>query len=82
MPTNSKIRWREVASSNVRRIGWPATGEPLLLVTYKSGKTYGYFGVSRQRAVALAHRRRLWNRSIGKYVNRVIKPNYEGVVIR
>lgn len=70
------IRWREVDSSNVQAIGWSSTGEPLMLVRYKSGKVFGYSPVSRQRAVALAHRRRLWGKSIGKYVNQVIKPNY------
>jgi hypothetical protein len=53
-----------------------------MLVRYKSGKTYGYTGVSRQRAVALAFRRRLWGRSIGKYVNQVIKPHFDACLIR
>jgi hypothetical protein len=73
------IRWRKVESSNVEAVGWPSTGEPLLLVRFKSGRTYGYAGVSRQRAVALAYRRRLWDRSVGAYINRIIKPQFRAV---
>lgn len=70
------IRWREVPSSNVRAVGWPSTGEPLMLVRFKSGKVYGYSGCSRQRAVALAYRRKLWDRSIGSYINNRIKGKF------
>lgn len=76
------IRWREVDSSNVKRIGWPSTGEPLMLVEFKNGRIYGYEGVSRQRAVALVHRRRLWNGSIGQYMNKRVKPRFTVVEIR
>jgi hypothetical protein len=76
-----EIRWRRVTSSNVMAVGWPSTGEPLMLVAYRSGKVYGYSPVSRQRAVALAYRVALWGRSIGKYLNTVIKPDYEAVLI-
>ena len=66
---------RQVESSNVRWIGWPKTGEPMLVVQFESGR-YAYLGVSRQRCVAVVRAK-----SVGQYVNRVIKPNFEVVKI-
>jgi len=72
------IRWRLTPdSSNIRAIGWPVSGEPLMLVMVKSGKIYGYPGVTRQRAVALAYREKLWSKSIGQYFNQMIKSNFD-----
>lgn len=86
------ITWRPVTSNNVVQVGWPDAGqitinaqwrevcgyEPkLLLVRFKNGKCYGYLGVSRQRAVYMATR----CASVGSYVNRMIKPNFECVRI-
>jgi len=68
------VRW--VKSSNVDWVGWPETGEPLMLVKYKGDGIYGYIGVSRQRAVAAAV-----YPSTGEYINRIIKPHYEVVRI-
>ena len=67
-----KAYW--VTSSNVALVGYPKSGEPLMLVRYKSGKTYGYLGVPRQRVVAAAHAE-----SVGEYVSRKIKPHYKVV---
>lgn len=61
-----------VVSTNVSFIGYPETGEPLLLVRYKSGKTYGYLGVPRQKVVSAAHAP-----SVGEYIARKIKPHYK-----
>jgi hypothetical protein len=68
------IRTRRVESSNIVWVGWPETGEPLMLVRYRSGSIYGYLGVSRQRAVAAAN-----YPSTGEYINQHIKPYYEVV---
>lgn len=66
------ITWRKVTSSNVAAIGWPSTGEPLMLVRYKNGHVYGYTGVSRQRAVAIVY----LVKSVGRYMNIVVKPMF------
>lgn len=73
-------------SSNVVWVGRPRGGEPLMLVKYKTrgvapmehhkSRTYGYVGVSRQRTVAAIHAE-----SVGKYINRKIKPNHRLVEI-
>lgn len=68
------VNWRLVDSSNVEAIGWPISGEPLMLVRYKSGHTYGYIGVSRQRAVAAAY-----YPSVGHYINARVKGHFEPV---
>jgi hypothetical protein len=68
---------REIHSSNVEWIGWPKTGEPLMIVQYNGGGRYGYIGVSRQKAVAASYAP-----STGGYLNRVIKPNYKAVRLR
>lgn len=56
-------------SSNVSAIMWTKDG---MIVTFKSGSAYLYKGVSRQRAVACA-----LATSVGRYINKVIKPNFE-----
>jgi hypothetical protein len=61
-------------SSNVELVAWDAEGN--LYVQYRSGGKYKYQGVSRQRAVAVA-----LAPSVGQYVNKKIKPNYDCVKI-
>lgn len=63
--------WRDVESSNVKRIGWCREG---MLVQFKSGAQYLYRGASRQRAVAAARAT-----SVGAYINRNVLPNYEAL---
>jgi hypothetical protein len=71
------VNWRLIdGSTNVHEIGWPASGEPLMLVRYMSGKTYGYIGASRQLAVAAANAK-----SVGKFINKRVKPKYKAVEI-
>ena len=72
-----KINARNVNSSNVEWIGWPQTGEPLLLVQFTGGARYAYLGVSRQKAVAVAY-----GRSVGESINKRIKPHHEVVKLR
>jgi len=68
---------RYVHSSNIDWVGWPADGEPLMLVKFRSGDIYGYIGVSRQRVVAAAQAL-----SVGKYINKSIKPFHEAAKIK
>ena len=80
--SEEKISWHEIApnSSNVSSIGWLEEikiDPKLLLVLFRSGKCYGYLGVSRQRAVWMATK----CDSLGTYINRTIKPNFEVVRI-
>lgn len=49
----------------------------LLLILFKDGTCWGYLGVSRQRAVWMATQ----CLSVGSYVNRVIKTQFEAVRI-
>jgi hypothetical protein len=72
-----KLQGRLIKSSNIDWIGWPVTGEPMLVVQFKGGGRYAYLGVSRQRSVALAH-----HASSGKYINERIKPHFEVVKLR
>jgi hypothetical protein len=58
-------------SSNVTYVGWQ---DDALIVWFKSGGLYRYEGVSRQRAVACA-----LSKSVGGYINRVIRPRFEAV---
>jgi hypothetical protein len=67
---------RYVESSHIDYIGWPVSGEPLMLVRFKSGELYGYIGVSRQRAVAVANAK-----SPGRYLAREIKPKFKAMKI-
>lgn len=69
------ITWRNVASSNVRRVGWfkPIGAWPRgMVVQYHSGVHYAYFDVSRQRAVACAY-----YPSVGGYINKRVKPHFK-----
>jgi len=71
---------RIVASTNIDWVGWPKSGEPLMVVSFKHGGRYAYLGASRQQAVALAYAAEHTKlESVGKYLNRVIKPQYEAV---
>lgn len=59
-----------VSSSAIARIGYdPADSK--LVVTFNSGRSYAYFGVSRQRFTAFEAAD-----SKGRYFNRAIKDNY------
>jgi hypothetical protein len=71
------VNSRIVDSSNVESVAWPTTGEPLMIVRYKGGGLYGYYPVSRQRAVAAAY-----YPSTGKYINDRIKPNFKAVKLK
>lgn len=66
------VEWRKVESSNVDYVGWDKVRN--MYVIYKSGKTYAYLNVSRQRAVAC-----VYAKSVGTYINQKIKPSF-GVV--
>lgn len=59
----------EVVSSNVAKIGWK---EQTLVIMYQNGSTYAYWGVEETIYQALKEAE-----SKGKYVNRVIKADYE-----
>lgn len=73
-----KFNVRRIESSNIDWIGWPQTGQPLLVVQFKGGETrYAYIGVSRQRAVACAYAK-----SSGEYLNHRIKPFFEAFKLR
>lgn len=68
---------RLIESSNVRWIGWPESGEPLLVVEFEGGGRYAYLGVSRQKAVAASYAP-----STGGYLAKKIKNKYEVVKLR
>ena len=68
-PQDVFVIFRIVESSNVRRVGWDVFGN--MYVTYLTGNTYVYFGVSRQRAVAAAYAP-----SVGQFINRRIKGRF------
>jgi hypothetical protein len=70
-PNNKVHGYRIDDSSNVRYVGWR---DGYMLVWFKSNTLYRYEGVSRQRAVACA-----LAKSVGAYINKKIKPNYEAV---
>lgn len=81
--TRSEPRWRLdtdvyrgyaiTDSSNVQWVGWTKDDDPFkMIVVFKSGATYAYSMVSRQRVVACARAK-----SVGEYINRVIKPGRE-----
>lgn len=61
---------RRVQSSNISWVGWPQAAEaaPMMVVQFVDGSRYIYFGVSRQRANAVARAK-----SSGEYLNRKIK---------
>lgn len=60
-------------SSNVDAVIWVPGG---MIVRFHGGAAYLYKGVSRQRAVAAARAK-----SVGTYINRVIKPQFEALKI-
>lgn len=72
-----QIITRKIESSNIEWIGWPKSGEPLMIVQFKGGGRYAYLGVTRQRAVAAS-----WATSTGKYINERIKPHHKVVKLR
>jgi hypothetical protein len=72
-----KLHIRRVASSNIDWIGWPVSGEPLLIVQFLDGGRYGYLGVTRQKAVAMANAK-----STGRYFHANVKTKYKPVKIR
>jgi len=72
-----KLNIRRLDSSNIDWIGWPVSGESLMVVNFKDGSRYGYVGVSRQRAVAMAY---AW--SSGSYLAMYIKPFYKVYQLR
>lgn len=71
--SDSTITWRDVESSNVLRVGWGRNG---MFVKFRSGRTYYYRGVSRQRAVAMAYAP-----SVGHYLNTKIKPHFTSSIV-
>jgi len=64
------VKWKPVDSSNVTEVGWDR--HQGMYVEFRSGAKYLYHGVTRQRAVACA-----MAPSVGSYINKKIKPNYE-----
>jgi hypothetical protein len=75
------IEWREVESSNVRRVGWVKGNRKGMFIQYKSGDIYCYPDATRQQAVAVAHAAKLTKRgSVGSYVNR-IKKHYRALKV-
>lgn len=70
---------RRVESSNIDWIGWPQSGKaaPMMVVQFKDGSRYIYFGVPRQRANAVARAK-----SSGEYLNKKIKPKYQVMKVR
>lgn len=68
---------RHIESSNVEWIGWPVSGEPLMIVEFQGGGRYAYIGVTRQQAVAAS-----WATSTGQYIAKRIKPNFKVVKLR
>jgi len=71
-PADVFVNFRLVDSSNVDRVGWDKARN--MYVRFKSGATYVYMGVSRQRAVATAYAK-----SVGTYLNQRIKPDFDVV---
>lgn len=59
-----------VDSSAIARIGYDP-GDQKLVVTFNSGRSYAYFGVSRQRYTAFEHAG-----SKGRYFNSAIRDKY------
>jgi len=80
-PAQEEIRWRDVDSSNVRKVGWDKDGNMYVLFrdTSLNGTStlYMYRSVPRQRVVAAARAK-----SVGKYINEHIKPHHPAVKIR
>jgi hypothetical protein len=68
------ISWRDVESSNVRKVGWDKYLD--MYVMFHDGGTYVYVGVTRQRVIAAIR-----SKSVGQYINKHIKPHYNAVKI-
>lgn len=74
VPVNARL----VESSNIDWIGWPRIGkEKLMFVQFRGGVRYVYFGVSRQKAVAMANAD-----SSGEFLNRRIKKKHGCIKVR
>jgi hypothetical protein len=69
-PTGKLHGYKIADSSNVNYVGWQ-DGD--MIVWFKTG-AYVYVGVSRQRAVACA-----LAKSVGGYLNKVVKPAHKAV---
>jgi hypothetical protein len=80
-PAQEEIRWKDVDSSNVRKVGWDRDGNMYVLfrdVSLEGRNTlYMYRGVTRQRVVAASRAK-----SVGRYLNQHIKPHHDAVRIR
>jgi hypothetical protein len=80
-PAQEEIRWRDVESSNVRKVGWDKDDNMYVLFRDASlngnNTLYMYRSVSRQRVVAASRAK-----SVGKYINQHIKPYHPAVKIR
>lgn len=81
-PAQEHIRWRDVVSSNVRKVGWDKEGNMYVLFEATHPPTdrntlYMYRDVPRQRVIAAARAK-----SVGQYIHRNIKPFFEAVRIR
>lgn len=76
-----EVRWRDVESSNVRRVGWDSRGNMYVIYRDSSAEgrntMYAYADVSRQRVVAASRAK-----SVGKYINEHIKPNHDAVKLK
>lgn len=73
-PMDVFVNFRLVQSSNVDRVGWDAFGNTY--VGFTNGRMYVYYGTTRQRAVAAAY-----SRSVGSYIHRKLKYQYENLRI-
>ena len=73
-PEEVEVTWREVRSSNVRRVGWDNADNLYVIYHDKPDTVFAYMGVTRQRAIAAAKAE-----STGSYINQVIKPHHEFV---
>jgi hypothetical protein len=74
LPAADKITWREVSSSNVAAVGWDRAKH--MFVMFHGNSMYMYEGVSRQRTVACVRAK-----SVGQYINKIIKPNFDAVKV-
>lgn len=67
------VKWRDVNSSNIERVGWCNVGNtPCIVVAFKDGRSYLYVNASRQRAIAMARAA-----SVGRYFARKVKGKYD-----
>jgi len=69
---------RRVLSSNIEWVGWPRViHDRWMVVQFKDGSRYAYFGVSRQRVVACAYAV-----STGSYFQRKIRKTFRTMKLR